>query len=133
MDEQRYNETLFRLKYQAGHSLVWRDAINNFYFNLSQIPDHAGRVENHPYRIEAESMELDGYQMYAVSPWNVASNKTCIVTSSNSTQGTASTTLNMESGRYGVAVNYFDMAIGRSRWELYLNDAMIGNGLGTAT
>ncbi|KAK5945210.1 hypothetical protein PMZ80_002414 [Knufia obscura] len=132
IDDQRFDETLFRLKYQAGHSLVWRDAVNNFYFNLSQIPDEAGRVENHPYRIEAESMELDGYEPYAVSPWNVASNKTCIVTSSNSTQGTASTVLSVASGKYDLAVNYFDMAIGRSQWELYLNDDMVGEWIGNS-
>jgi len=130
IDEQRFSEQLFRLVYQAGHSLVWRDAINNFYFNKSQIPDEAGRVENHPHRIEAESMELDGYELYAVSPFHVASNKTCIVTSSNSTQGTASTTLSVDSGKYDLAVNYYDMAIGRSQWELYLNDNMVGQWIG---
>lgn len=130
IDEQRYNETLFRLVYQAGHSLIWRDAINNFYFNLSQIADEQGRVENHPYRIEAESMQLDGYEAYAVSPWNVASNKTCIVTSSNSTTGLATTTLDVQNGTYDVAVNYFDMAIGRSTWTLSINDMIIGEWVG---
>lgn len=130
IDEQQFNETLFRLVYQAGHSLVWRDAINNFYFNLSQIPDDQGRVENHPYRIEAEDMVLDGYQPYAVTPWNIASNKTCIVTTSNMTQGSATTTLNVTDGVYDIAVNCFDMAIGRSTWTMYLNDRVIGSWIG---
>lgn len=130
IDEQQYNETLFRLIYQTGHSLVWRDAINNFYFNLSGIADEKGRVEVHPYRIEAENMQLDGYIPYAVSPWNVASNGTCIVTSSNSTQGTATTTLNVANGTYNIAVNYFDMAIGRSNWTLSLNEGVVAKWTG---
>lgn len=132
VDEQRFNETLFRLTYQAGHSIVWRDAINNFYFNISQIPDQAGRVENHPYRIEAENMDLDGYKISAVSPWNTASNKSCIITITNSTAGTASTKLDVQAGEYDVSVNYFDMAIGRSTWELSLNNKSIGKWVGNS-
>ncbi|KAJ9656517.1 hypothetical protein H2198_004866 [Neophaeococcomyces mojaviensis] len=131
IDDQRYEEVLFRLTYQAGHSIVWRDAINNFYFNLSNVPDQAGRVENHPYRIEAESMDLSGYTPYTVSPWNVASGGVAVVTTSNTTVGTASTTLSsITSGTYDVAVNYFDMAIGRSHWQVYLNDQLIGQWIG---
>lgn len=132
IDDQQFDETLFRLAYQAGHSVVWRDAINNFYFNLSQIPDDQGRVGNHPYRIEAESMVLEGYQPYAVNPWNTASNKTCIVTTSNSTQGSASAKLDVSNGTYDIAVNYFDMAIGRSTWTLYINDQTIGSWIGNS-
>ncbi|KAF2225419.1 alpha-glucuronidase [Elsinoe ampelina] len=130
IDKQRYDEVLFRFIYQAGHSIIWRDSINNFYFNLSSIPDEAGRVENHPYRIEAENMQLDGYVRYAVSPFNSASGKTAVVTASNTTTGTISTTLENESGRYDVAVNYFDMAIGRSTWELDLGDRLVGSWIG---
>lgn len=127
IDEERYEHMLFRLKFQAGHSLVWRDSINQFYFNKSGIPDEAGRVGNHPYRIEAEDMELDGYQSYSVSPFETASNFHCVVTSSNSTQGTASTTLSkIETGKYDLAVNYYDMAIGNSTWEAYLDDKLVG-------
>ncbi|KAK3716614.1 hypothetical protein LTR37_006244 [Vermiconidia calcicola] len=126
MDEQQWSETLHKFVYQAGHSIVWRDAINDFYYNLSGIPDKLGRVGHHPYRVEAESMELDGYELYPVTPWNTASNKTCIVTSSNSTSGTASTNLDVESGTYDVAVNYFDQAIGRAQWTLYIDGTAIG-------
>ncbi|KFA69519.1 hypothetical protein S40285_05666 [Stachybotrys chlorohalonatus IBT 40285] len=126
IDQERYDHVLFRLVYQAGHSLVWRDSVNMFYFNKSSIPDEAGRVGNHPYRIEAEDMELDGYRSYRVSPFEAASNAHCIVTSNNSTQGTASTTLDVESGTYNLAVNYYDVAIGNSTWELYLDDDLVG-------
>ncbi|KAL6242443.1 hypothetical protein RBB50_010583 [Rhinocladiella similis] len=126
IDEQRYNETLFRLRFQAGHSIVWRDAIANFYHNLSGIADSAGRVGHHPWRIQAESMTLDGYVPYAVSPFEAASNATGIVTSSNSTTGTASTTLNFPNGTYDLAINYFDMMGGVSSWNVSISNHTIG-------
>lgn len=130
IDCQRYEEVLFRFVYQAGHSLVWRDAINNFYFNKSGIPDEAGRVGNHPWRIEAEDMDLDEYETYAVDPFETASGATAIVTSSNSTTGVATTRLKFPSGRYDLAINYYDMAIGRSHWQVYINHRKIGEWIG---
>lgn len=126
IDSQRFDETLFRLNYQAGHSLVWRDAIVNYYNDLSGIPDEAGRVGSHPYRIEAENMTLSGYKVYAVNPFEMASGRTAIVTSDNSTAGSASTTLNFDSGTYNLAVNYFDVIGGRSQWTVSINDQVIG-------
>ena len=126
IDEQRFQDVLFRFRYQSGHSLVWRDAIVNYYNNLSGIPDEAGRVGYHPWRIEAESMTLDGYQTYAVQPFEMASGATAIVTSSNSSSGTVSTTLQYPAGIYTVAVNYYDLIGGRSQYRIYLNDRQIG-------
>ncbi|KAK7892300.1 hypothetical protein LTR67_007396 [Exophiala xenobiotica] len=130
VDEERYNETLFRLTFQAGHSIVWRDAIANYYHSLSGIADSAGRIGKHPWRIQAESMTLDGYVPYTVAPFEAASNSTGIVTSSNSTTGTASTTLNFPNGMYDLAVNYFDMAPGTSRWQVSINNRTIGTWIG---
>lgn len=126
LDDERYEHILFRLIYQAGHALVWRDSINNFYLNKSSIPDELGRVGNYKYRIEAEDMKLEGYKSYLVSPFEAASKFHCVVTETNSTVGTASTTLDVETGKYNVAVNYYDMAIGNSTWSLYLDDDLVG-------
>ena len=130
IDTQRYNDVLFRQKYQAGHSIVWRDAIVNYYHNLSGVPDDAGRVGNHPWRVEAESMALDGYEPYAVNPFEMASNTTAIVTSSNSTTGTAEAQLRFPNGTYDLAVNYYDLIGGRSTWSVYINDREIGQWIG---
>lgn len=126
IDKERFEHVLFRLRYQAGHSLIWRDAINDFYFNKSSIPDEKGRVGNHPYRIEAEDMDLDGYKPYVVLPFESASGTRCIVTSDNSTEGTASAKVDFKTGTYNVAVNYYDQAIGNSTWELHLDDKLVG-------
>ncbi|KAJ1323593.1 alpha-glucuronidase [Microdochium nivale] len=127
IDETQYSETLFRLVYQAGHSLVWRDSVSNFYANKSSIPDEAGRVGNYKHRVEAEDMVLDGYVKYQVKPLGSASQGWAIVTATNATQGTARYKLDsVASGSYDVAVNYFDMAIGNSTWTLYLDDDVVG-------
>jgi len=130
IDDERYNEQLFRLVYQAGHSLVWRDAIVNFYNNISGIPDDRGRVGKHPFRIEAESMNLENYIPYSVAPFEAASNYTAIVTSTNSSIGTASTKLNFPSGQYDIAVNYYDLYGGISSWKLFLNNVAVGSWVG---
>lgn len=122
IDTQRYHETLFRQKYQAGHSIVWRDAINNFYNNISGILDEAGRVGRHPWRIEAEEMHLDGYELYTVSPFEMASNSTAIVTSSNATSGTASIIIPFEDGKYDIAIGYYDLFDGKAQWEATINN-----------
>jgi len=48
IDEERYQAVLARLEGQAAHAMVWRDAINDFFFRLSGIPDAKGRVGQHP-------------------------------------------------------------------------------------
>ena len=53
--DDAYTDVLARLEYQAGHAIVWRDAICNWFFRTSGIPDAKGRVGNHPDRIEAEA------------------------------------------------------------------------------
>jgi alpha-glucuronidase len=132
IDDERYNHVLRRLDYQSGHSIIWRDAINNFYYNLSGIPDAANRVNHHPWRIEAESMKLDGYKPYTVSPFETASGSVAIVTASNETVGTATTTINFASGTYDLAVNYYDIYGGQSQWQVYLNDKQVGEWVGNS-
>lgn len=130
IDDTRYNDILFRLNFQAGHSIVWRDAIVDFYNNLSGIPDGAKRVGYHPWRIEAENMVLDGYKAYTVNPFEMASNRTAIVTVSNATAGTASTKISFQSGTYDIAVNYYDLIGGKANYQLLLNDEVLGKWVG---
>ncbi|KAF7194307.1 putative alpha-glucuronidase A [Pseudocercospora fuligena] len=127
IDDERFEHVLFRQQFQAGHSIVWRDAITNFYHNLSGIPDLHGNVGFHPHRIEAEKMELDGYELHTVSPFEAASNYTAIVTSSNTTSGTASVEIPFDDETYDLAVAYYDMYGGNSTYTVSLNDDVIGN------
>jgi alpha-glucuronidase len=128
IDTPRFEDVLFKQIFQAGHALVWRDSITEFYHNLSSIPDEVGRVGNHPYRIEAEAMQLTNYKSYAVSPFHTASGRThsAIVTSSNTTTGTATANVTFATGVYNVAVNYYDMIGGRAEYQLSINNRTIG-------
>jgi alpha-glucuronidase len=130
IDDERYEHVLFRQTYQAGHSLVWRDSINQFYYNLSGIPDEAKRVGNHPYRIEAENMSLDGYKPYAVNPFHTASGFYAIITTSNTTTGVATANVTFPSGMYDVAVNYYDLIGGRANYLLEIGNRTVGRWIG---
>ncbi len=52
-----YAEVLKRLQFQAGHAVVWRDAITQWFTKMSGLPDAENRVDHYPNRIEAESMQ----------------------------------------------------------------------------
>lgn len=135
IDDERFQHVLHLLTFQAGHSIVWRDAVNKFYYNLSGIDDEKGRVGNHPFRIQAEEMQLDGYETYTVSPIEMASNATAVITTTNSTTGTVSAMVPFDDGVYDIAVNYYDIIDGtdsKAEWRVFLNDLMIGSWTGNA-
>jgi alpha-glucuronidase len=127
IDNERYEHVLFRLNYQAGHSIVWRDSINYFYYNLSHIPDEAGRVGNHTWRVEAEDMTLDGYKFIWNYPPETASAWTAIMTASNITAGTATWKVDFPTGKYNLAINYYDMIHGQATWAVHLGSRLLGS------
>ena len=126
IDDARFEEVAFNLKYQAGHSIVWRDAICEFYREKCGIADEQNRVRNHPRRIEAQAMQLSGYEVVSVTPAEMASGGKAIVTASKDEPGTAETALHFQSGLYDIAVNYYDHLGGRSKYEIFLNQTSIG-------
>ena len=73
IDDQRYNDVLAQLEYQAAHTEVWRDAVNDWFHRTSGIDDAKHRVGHHPGRIEAEAMKLEGYTVSDIKPWETAS------------------------------------------------------------
>ncbi|KAI0872306.1 glycoside hydrolase superfamily [Hypoxylon argillaceum] len=130
VDKQRFDEVLFRLEYQAGHAIVWRDAITQFYHALSGIPDAAGRVGHHPWRVEAEAMTLRGYRVTGVNPFEAASGLQIVQTLDNATAASVETALRVPGGTYDVAVAYYDLYEGAARYELFLNDRSLGAWVG---
>ncbi|KAJ5707913.1 hypothetical protein N7488_007714 [Penicillium malachiteum] len=126
IDDHRFDHVAFKLKYQAGHALVWRDSVNNFYFAKCQIPDEKNRVSNYHWRIEAEDMRLSGYRTVPVTPPEAASGGKAIITESNQIPGTAMAKIPYPSGKYDIAVNYFDHTGGTSKYEIFLNNQVIG-------
>ena len=73
IDDERYEAVLARLEYQAGHAIVWRDAVSNWFVRISGIPDARSRVGRYSNRIEAESMRLTGYAAIDVVPAETSS------------------------------------------------------------
>lgn len=120
IDEARYNAVLGKLEYQAGHAEVWRDAVNSWFLRTSGIADRKGRAGNFPGRTEAEAMELAGYQVVDVKPFEAASGSKAV--SCPAAAGcTASLRFTGKPGWYEVRIRYFDQNDGVSRFRALLN------------
>jgi alpha-glucuronidase len=126
VDDGRYNETLKLLTYQAGHAIVWRDAVTRWFEKESGIPDKQGRVGKYPDRIEAENMIAEGYTSVEVKPWETATNSKAVVCN-QPTGCTLTTKLDKPAGSYNITVQYFDFWSGKSRFTLDLNGQPIDN------
>jgi alpha-glucuronidase len=126
IDDDRYNETLKLFTYQAGHAIVWRDAVTRWFQKESSIPDKQGRVGDYPNRIEAENMTAEGYTPIDVKPWETASNSKAAICN-QPTGCTLTTTLDKPAGTYNIIVQYFDYWSGKSHFTLELNRQPIGN------
>lgn len=123
VDAQRYADVLSQLKYQSGHAIVWRDAINNWFYKISGIADSAGRVGNHPGRFEAEEVELQGYNAIEVKPWEGASGSAVVCATSNSCS--AQLKFAGKPGWYELDVEYFDQNNGNSRYRVLLGEQLV--------
>jgi alpha-glucuronidase len=109
IDENRYLDVLDQLEYQAGHAIVWRDAICQWFGKLSGIPDEQRRVFNEPNRLEAESMRLNGYEVLAVEPWEAASEGKAIALEGE--QGEAEFDWSQAAGVYDLHIWHFDVGL----------------------
>ena len=149
IDPDLYSDILPRLEYQAGHAIVWRDAVTQYFLKLSGIPDVTGRTGHYPNRLEAEDAHLTGYKIIDVSPWEDASHGKAVTCSTSpdksdlkgtgfsphesSPEGkgasapegnlicTADFTYNGKPGRFNIAVQYFDLRGGTARFQLVIN------------
>jgi alpha-glucuronidase len=126
VDSQRFNDVLARLQYQAGHAIVWRDAICNYFLKKSGIADAQSRAGHFPNRIEAESMQLQGYEPVDVAPWENASGGKAIAC--KQAQGcAASYKFTGTEGNYALVVLYFDQKNGASKFRVLINDTLIAH------
>jgi alpha-glucuronidase len=121
VDDPLYTDVLARLEYQAGHASVWRDAICEWFFRTSGIRDANGHVGNHPDRIEAEAMQLDGFTSVNVDPWENASGGKAIECQKPS-GCSAKFRSERAAGRYEINVRYFDQNNGVSKFRVLFND-----------
>jgi alpha-glucuronidase len=121
IDEQRYNEILTQLEYQAGQAVVWRDAVNTWFATASKIPDAQGRVGHYPGRTEAEAMTLERYTVQAITPAEDASGGKAVACPPGPAPCAATLKFTGQPGWYTVRVQYFDQANGESHYRVLLN------------
>src|SRR5579883_210075 len=132
VDEQRYASVLAMLKYQSGHAIVWRDAITKWFRKLSGIADAQGRVGHYPDRVEAESMQLQGYKPIDVVPWEMASGGKGIECPAQLQTCSATFQFQGDPGRYNLEVQYFDQNNGVSRYRVYAGGKQVSEWLADA-
>jgi alpha-glucuronidase len=125
IDEDRYVAVLARLKYQEGHAIVWRDAVCNWFLRTSGIPDARGRVGNYPNRVEAESMQLEGYAPIDVTPPEAASGGKAVECAPPAQQCSATFQFAQPAGRYELDVQYFDQNDGVSKFRVLVGDRVV--------
>jgi alpha-glucuronidase len=123
-----FDDVRARLEYQAGHAIVWRDAVVQYFLKLSGIPDEHGRAGNYPGRLEAEDAKLGGYQVIDVQPWEDASHGKA-VSCAEQNGCSAEWTWSGQPGKFDIAVQYFDLRDGAARFSFLLN----GKGVATWT
>ena len=125
VDDARYDDVLAQLTYQSGHAIVWRDAIDDWFYRISGVPDAKGRVGNHPHRIEAESMELQGYVPVDVTPWEGASGGKAVECTQTAKPCVAKLRFDDSPGWYEVDVQYFDQNNGVSKYQVFVGDQLV--------
>jgi alpha-glucuronidase len=122
VDDRLFDDVQARLEYQAGHAIVWRDAIVQYFLKQSGIPDAEGRAGHYPGRLEAEGAKLTGYEVIDVTPWEDASGGKAV--SCGEARGcSAEWTWTGAQGRFDVAVEYFDLQGGAAKFSLEVNGA----------
>src|SRR6185437_559286 len=119
VDQALYADVLPRLIYQAGHAVVWRDAVTQYFLKLSGIPDDRGRAGHYPNRLEAEYARLTGYEIVDVDPWEDASGGKAV--SCDQATCSAEWTYKGAAGRFNLAVQYFDLRDGVAKFSLTIN------------
>ena len=137
IDPQLFTDVSARLEYQAGHAIVWRDAIVQYFLKESGISDAEGRAGHYPGRLEAENAHLTGYKVINVTPWEDASGGKAVscaaptpaapnaqldhsldVAAPGTPTCKAEWTYDGPAGRYNIAVQYFDLQPGTGHFTL---------------
>ncbi|ETS81237.1 hypothetical protein PFICI_06239 [Pestalotiopsis fici W106-1] len=130
VDPTVFEDVMFRLQYQAGHSVLWRDSINEYFYNMTQIPDEKSRVGNNPWRLEAENFDLENYEILATSPFEISSGLFIVQSISNTTTGSLRSHSPYPDGYYDLHVAYFDLNDGVASYSMSVGNGTVGQWVG---
>lgn len=125
VDDERYAQILAQLEYQAGHAIVWRDSVCNYFLHISGIADAQGRVGHYPNRVEAESMNLHGNSIINVVPPENGSGGKAVQCDLSGDWCSASFRFNRPAGWYELNVEYFDQNNGAAKYRVLVNNQVI--------
>ena len=125
VDDDRYAQILAQLEYQAGHAIVWRDSVCNYFLHLSGTPDALGRVGHYPNRVEAESMKLQGDSIIDVVPAENGSGGKAVACDTPGDWCSASFTFNRPAAWYELDVEYFDQNNGAAKYRVLVGDQVV--------
>lgn len=125
IDDERFEAVLQRLRFQAGHAQLWRDAVCNWFLDKSGIADGAGRVGNYPNRYEAEAMQPEGYEPRNVKPWETASGGQCVENVGPEGKGAVTLKFDGKAGWYDLRLRYFDENDGAAQFKLLVGGQVI--------
>ena len=125
IDGALFDNVRARLVYQAGHAIVWRDAIVQYFLKMSGIADERGRAGSFPGRLEAEDARLTGYKAIDVTPWEDASRGKAVACETAADAATKSCaaewTWTGAAGSYNLAAQYFDLQGGVAQFTMEVN------------
>ncbi len=126
VDAKLFEDVRARLEYQAGHAIVWRDAVVQYFLKLSGILDERGRARNYAGRLEAEDAKLSGYKAIDVQPWEDASRGKAVSCPQEAQNAcSAEWTWSGQPGRFDIAVQYFDLQGGAAKYSILVNGKSI--------
>ncbi len=125
VDDQRYEEVLAQLQYQAGQAEVWRDGVAGWFQRASGIEDARHRVGRAPNRYEAENMKLEGYAVRDVTPWEAASGGKAAACAAQQQQCAAVLKFDGLPGWYSLHVRYFDQSGGVAHFRVLVGSQAI--------
>ena len=125
IDDERYHDVLEQLQYQAGHAIVWRDGINDWFFKISGIADAKGRVGHYPSRTEAEKMEMNGFETFEPASWEGASGGKGVTCPRDRTSCSVKMLFGGSAGGYELDVEYFDVSGGVARFKVFAGDRLV--------
>ena len=131
IDAERYASVLARLEYQAGHAIVWRDAVSSWFLRQSGVADKTGRAGHFPGRFEAESMALKDYEVETVTPWETASGGRAVACPPMRACS-ATLTYRGAPGSYDLVVQYFDENDGVSTFRVLVHGREVDRWLADA-
>ena len=138
IDPKLFEDVRARLEYQAGHAIVWRDAVVQYFLKLSGIPDERARAGHFPGRLEAEDARLGKYKVVDIQPREDASRGKAVSClgmgsgpeaaerandqdSDGPRQCAAEWTWSGQPGTFDIAVQYFDLENGAAKFSLLVN------------